>query len=83
MEEYIMTHESRDTVRVVLDEFYEMQLIARAHSQAFRYPTIKRWFLQRYPEFLEYGMKKNAEDQKVNVLKIPNDSAAADIKKGA
>ena len=40
-------------------------------------------FFEKYPEFLEYGMKKNAEDQKVNVLKIPNDSAAADIKKGA
>jgi hypothetical protein len=83
MEEYIMTHESRDTVRAILDEFYEKRLISEGHSKAFRYPTIKQWFFEKYPEFLEYGMKKNAEDHKVNVLKIPNDSAAADIKKGA
>ena len=82
MENYIMTHESRETVKVVLDEFFEMLLISKGHSKAFRYPTIKSWFLQRYPEFAEFGMKP-AVDYKVNVIAISNDGAAADLKKGA
>ena len=77
-----MTHESRETVKVVLDEFFEMLLISKGHSKAFRYPTIKSWFLQRYPEFAEFGMKP-AVDYKVNVIAISNDGAAADLKKGA
>ena len=46
MESYILTHESRDTVKAVLEEFNEMLLISKAHSKAFRYPTIKSWFFR-------------------------------------
>ena len=45
MEDYIMTHESRETLNAVLDEFNEMLLISRGYSKAFRYPTIKRWLI--------------------------------------
>ena len=82
MEEYIMTHESRDTVNTVLDEFYEMRFIAQGHSQAFRYPTIKQWFLRQYPEFLEFRMKP-AEDTPVKIVSLNNDTAEADLPKGA
>ena len=82
MESYIMTHESRDTVKAVLEEFNEMLLISKAHSKAFRYPTIKSWFLKQYPEFLEFGMKP-AEDTPVKVVRLNNDTAAADLPKGA
>ena len=82
MEDYILTHESSETVKAVLEEFNEMLLISRGHSRAFRYPTIKKWFLQRYPEFTEFGMK-HAEDHKVDIVNINNDSAAVELKKGA
>jgi hypothetical protein len=82
MEEYIIRHESRETVKTVLDEFYEMRLISEGHSKAFRYPTIKHWFFERYPEFLEFGMK-HAEDKEVDIVNINNDSAAVELKKGA
>ena len=79
MEDYIMTHESRETLNAVLDEFNEMLLISRGYSKAFRYPTIKRWFLLKYLEFAEFG-RKPAEDHKVNVFDIHSGKAADDLK---
>lgn len=55
MEDYILTHEPAETVAAVLNEFEEMQVIAACHSQAFRYPVIKKWFLAKYPEIENFG----------------------------
>ena len=68
MEDYIMTHESAETVNAVLDELSEMILVSKGHSKAFRYPTIKHWFLQRYPEYALFGRKQLAEDHEVKIL---------------
>ena len=61
MEDYIFTHEPRDTRTAVLDEFNNMILISKCHAQAFRYPVIKKWFLDRYPEIAEFGMEPETE----------------------
>ena len=58
MEDYILTHEPADTLDVVLNDFSEMLLISQCHSKAFRYPVIKKWFLEKYPEIKRYGMPK-------------------------
>ena len=58
MEHYILTHESKDAVLEVLDEYNELRLIAECHSRSRRYPVIKRWFLAKYPEIMEFGMLK-------------------------
>ena len=58
MEHYILTHESKDTVLEVLDEYNELRLIAECHSTSRRYPVIKRWFLAKYPEIVEFGLLK-------------------------
>lgn len=55
MEDYIMTHEPEETMMDVLDEFSEMRIISECHSQAFRYPVIKKWFLNKYPEIVRFG----------------------------
>ena len=63
MEHYILTHEGKDTVLEVLDEYNELRLLAECHSRSRRYPVIKRWFLAKYPEIMEFGMLKiKAED---------------------
>lgn len=80
MEDYIRTHESRETVKVVLNEFFEMQLVSKGHSKAFRYPVIKQWFLERYPEFFEFGMKP-AVDHQIKEFGGQDSSVAADLKK--
>ena len=71
MREYIGTHEK--DAKVVLAELEEMIGISKAHSLHKRYPTIKAWFLERYPAIAEFGMTKSenisqlseAEDQAV------------------
>ena len=71
MEDYICTHETDETVHAVLDEFYEMQLISECHSKAYRYPVIKRWFLNKYPEIANYAtLKPTMITEPANVTKI-------------
>lgn len=55
MEDYISTHEPEETVAEVLEELEEMRLISACHSEAFRYPVIKKWFLNKYPEIANFG----------------------------
>lgn len=55
METYILTHGKQEARIANLREFNEMRLIAECHSKAFRYPVIKSWFLENYPEVKNFG----------------------------
>ena len=86
MEDYIMTHESTDTVKTVIDEFSELKLISKGHSKGFRYPTIKKWFLERYPDFAEFGMtdeqiQEYRDSKKVTDINEAKASAPAEEEK--
>ena len=52
MEDYIRTHSDMAT----MDEFNEKRLISKCHSNAFRYPVIKKWFLEKFPEVANFGV---------------------------
>ena len=54
MRKYISAHEADP--KPVLDELEEMIGISQCHSLNKRYPTIKKWFLERYPAVAEFGM---------------------------
>ena len=58
MEDYILTHESKETVNAVLAEFKELKVISKCHSRSRRYAPIKRWFLDKYPDIEKFGMDK-------------------------
>lgn len=75
MEDYIITHEDEETVDAVLAEFSEMRLIAACHSKAFRYPTIKKWFLQKYPDISRFRHVIKIETTKA--MELPTDKPAA------
>lgn len=64
MENYIVAHEAPENRAIVLDEFYELRLISECHKRSRRYPVIKRWFLSKYPEIVEFGMEKIQEEEK-------------------
>ena len=55
MEDYILTHGSAEEIRKNLAEYEELLLLSECHSRSRRYPAIKRWFLEMYPEVVTYG----------------------------
>lgn len=55
MKDYILSHGTEED----LHTYEEMKLISKCHSKAFRYPTIKAWFLDRFPEIKAFGVKEN------------------------
>lgn len=59
MEDYIRTHSDTAT----LDEFNEKRLISACHSKAFRYPVIKKWFLEKFPEVANFGVAPAEETE--------------------
>ena len=66
MTEYIMKYEPAETRKAVLVEFEDMIFISKCHSQAKRYPAIKNWFLDKYPEVKKFGITN--EENKVTDL---------------
>ena len=57
MEDYITTHGSAEDRRI----YDEMKLISECHSKSFRYPVIKSWFLERFPEIKTFGVPVEEE----------------------
>ncbi len=55
MEEYISSHDKDGKIRA---EYDEMRLQAKCHS--IRYPKIKSWFLEVYPEIDDFNSKINS-----------------------
>lgn len=55
MREYIILHSTPEEESMAVAEFDEMILISKCHAQAYRYPTIKKWFLNKYPEISKFG----------------------------
>lgn len=70
MEHYIITREEADTRAAVLAEYNELRLISECHKRSRRYPTIKKWFLEKYPQIAEFGMEKEepAEAPQMEVI---------------
>ena len=44
-----------EDIRKNLAEYEELLLLSECHSRSRRYPAIKRWFLEMYPEVVTYG----------------------------
>lgn len=62
MRHYINAHEPTATRDAVLNEFNNCLDIAKCHSRCHRYPTIKTWFLNKYPEIKEFGIQEIVEE---------------------
>ena len=56
MEDYIVLHETDEKVKEVLAMFNDLKMISRCHDVDKRYPVIKKWFLNRYPEIAQFGI---------------------------
>ena len=60
MENYILNHGTEAEVAEALKEYRELRLISKCHGRGLRYPTIKRWFLERYPEIDSFTLEEVA-----------------------
>ncbi len=83
MEDYILTHSDEKTRISNFNEYNEMRIIAECHGKAFRYPVIKSWFLDKYPEIASFGMEETiviVEDNKdvsLNVISSESEKKAS------
>jgi len=68
MESYIESHD--DDTNSIMEKYKELRLHAECHS--IRYPNIKAWFLNQFPEIDSFGRIKDTESsEKVeNTLSI-------------
>ena len=71
MFDYIAKYEPVETRREVLNELDDMIFISKCHSKAKRYPVIKNWFLEKYPEILEFGMPTIDVPVENKIKKLP------------
>lgn len=55
MHDYIITYGTDDD----LEEFEHKILVSKCHSQAFRYPVIKKWFLDKFPDVKDFLKPSN------------------------
>lgn len=58
MRMYIASHEPKETVKEVMEQFEELLLISQCHCKARRYPAIKSWFLGKYSQIEGFGKKE-------------------------
>lgn len=65
MEDYIMTHGTAEKRKANMSKYNEMRLIAECHSKNFRYPIIKSWFLNEYPEIADFGIYEPVKDEEI------------------
>ena len=74
MKDYIILHTSKEEEEAAMAEFNELVLISKCHSKALRYPTIKKWFLSKYPEVAEFGCTIPAAENN-KVVDLPQQNA--------
>lgn len=56
MEKYIADHDNEK--KEIRAEYDSKRVIAKSYSSSKGYNAIKDWFLEKYPEFEEFGKKK-------------------------
>ena len=76
MRDYIILHTTPEEEMEALAEFDELLLISRCQQQSLRYPTIKKWFLAKYPEIAQFGVVETQENKVENKLSIVKGEAS-------
>ena len=76
MERYIESHGTKEDRHT----YDEMKLISECHSKSHRYPVIKNWFLEQYPEIKQFGVEapeeqavalQDAAAEPTNITELP------------
>lgn len=62
MKWYIGKYEPEETRDEVLAELDNKIDISKCHSKGRRYPAIKKWFLEKYPDVAKFGIPESDKD---------------------
>lgn len=65
---YIPLAESEEDAPAVLAGLEYLINVSKSHSNCKRYPTVKSWFLKRYPDVEIFGMDDEKLDEKIAQL---------------
>ena len=65
MADYIVLHAAKDEKTKAMSEFNELLLISKCHSKSRRYPIVKQWFLNKFPEVAEFGCDTLIRNDKI------------------
>ena len=65
MADYIVLHAAKDEKSKAMSEFNELLLISKCHAKSRRYPIIKQWFLNKFPEVAEFGCDTLIRNDKI------------------
>ena len=73
MRDYIRNNEAEPNVESALSELEHLIEISKCHSSGYRYPTIKKWFLEKYEDVAAFGKEvSETEERKAVELSFPN-----------
>ena len=68
MENYIMSHGTEEKRRANLRKYAELREIAECQGTRYRYPVIRSWFLDEYPEIVRFGIEEDASTAVPNMV---------------
>lgn len=68
MEDYILKNGKIEILR----EYYHMREISECHGKAFRYPVVKQWFLDKFPEIMQFGIVQDISDKVPSAENVAN-----------
>lgn len=71
MRDYIILHTAPEDELEAVAEFDELILISKCQAKGKRYPTIKKWFLAKYPEIVKFGMPTLGAVESENEAQAP------------
>jgi len=71
MRRYIIKYTPSQELSKALAELEDNIFISLCHSEAKRYPTVKKWFLKKYPRIEEFGLDLELLDSNVNNKVLP------------
>ena len=75
MREYIKNHVAKADVEKALAKLEDKIFLSKCHT--IRYPNIKKWFLNEYPEVAKFGTNAVEETEKTNVIDFEEANKAA------
>ena len=84
MRDYIRNNEAEANVESALSELEHLIEISKCHSSGYRYPTIKKWFLEKYEDVAAFGKEvekdtenEETEERKTVELSFPKEESVA------